>query len=335
MRVGHTGIVAPRCAAWLALVLFGVPALAAAQREPAGGMDFPDRAGALRPTGAVTLRGSWVRRFAPAGVVWDDDEIIHGDFTMQELEARVPIGGLLLEAVFGSTQRIYSRHAGPDRGVWLYPNAPQLGGYFIDAPDPHWRYELGGAIAVGIDEEVTADDACVRIGTSCARPVTLLDDTGAETLGWDAHRRTRDAVIGIPRARVEWSPISPLLLGAELELPIYAFYDGRGAEVFPQGAVEAAYRFLGASLVGLRTRVTSRAPGARVAPGEVGYYVDVTFEPYARLAFLEPTWGGFVRAAVLLTVGPAYPLVFAPEETGRGPDSGGFLGAMLDVGALY
>lgn len=331
-------MVASTRAVVLALLVVGPPGSAAAQGDGATTglpMDFPERAAALRPTGMTTVRGSWVRRFAPDGFLWDDDEFIHADFTMQEVEVRVPIGGLLLEAVVGTTQHIHSRHRVPDRGVWLYSNAPQLGAFFIDAPDGEWRYEIGGALVAGLDESATVDDACMRVGWGCVPPMHWVDDTGAESLGWDVHRRARDAVVAVTRARAEWAPIPRLVLGAEIELPVYVFYDGGGADFFPQGAVELAYRVLGASLLGLRTRVTSQVPRYGGPSPGADHELGVTFEPFARLAFIEAGWGGFVRASVLLTIGPGYAFVSDPFDSSSGYDRGGFLGACFDIGALY
>lgn len=321
------------------LVLAQTRPARAQQPEPSRSMSFPDRAVALRPTGMTWVRGSWVRRFAPDGFGWDDDEFIHADFTMQEVEARVPIGGLLLEAAMGTNQTIHSRHVDLDRGVYVYPNGPTVGAYFIDTPEVGWRYELGGAVAVGIDESVTADDACLYPGgpsRGCFGP-GAFDQTGNETLGWNAYRRTRYAVVGVPRARVEWDPVSRLVLGAELEMPIYAWYDGRGADLFPQGSIEVAYRDLGASLVGIRTKLTSHAP--RYSPLDTGHPtlgLNVTFEPFVRMAFLERDFGGYVRACALLTVGPAYTAFGNALNTAASSfDGGGYLGAQLDLGVLY
>ena len=305
-------------------------AAAAQEGETRDGLSFPERAMALHPTGATVLRGSWVRAFPPSATEWDDDEFIHSDFTVQEIEARIPIGAVLLEGAFGSSQQIFSRSVDPDRFVVLYPSSPQLGAYYIAAPAPGWRVELGGALAIGIHESEVIDSACYGTPMYCLSPQPP-GPTGEETLGWNAYRRTLDAVVAIPRARVEWDPVPDLALGAEIEIPIYVFHERGEVNAFPQGMIEVAVRGWSAILVGARTQLTSYFTERWRTDRR--HELNVTLEPFVRGMLFERAVGGFVEASALFSMGPAYPLIGNPLHSSY--FSGGYFGAQLELGVSY
>lgn len=309
---------------------------AAAQLVSDGDMTFPARAMALRPTGMALLRLGWMSRRSFVSIP-EDDVYVDWDLPFQELEVRVPIGGVLVEAVAGSSQAIGWDRFRDDAGVAVFASNPQLGAYFIDAPAVDWRYELGGAIVIPVDAVSETDAGRVPLGPGMFVSATPYDGpTSEERAGWNAHRHRFGAVVGVARARVEYAPFAELILGAQLDLPIHVALDG-SANLFPQGALEVAYRFEELLQVGVRTRLSSYAEQPLPVPGGVirndpHHEIGIALEPFVRLMFLRGEEAMFARFALVTPLGPAYPAL--GSEVGS-TSSRGYLGVELALGGLY
>ncbi len=308
-----------------ALSLASAPAHA---QTPAGDLTFPARGAALRPTGTAVLRTGWMARhtrFAPR-----NDRFLDADFAFQEVEVRVPIGGLVLEAAAGVFEAMLWENVGGDHVVALHAQNPEVGAYFSDAPSHHWRYELGGSISVAPDASVTLDSFDPTfMGIPLFEMPRVVHSPDEVRAGWLSQRHAPGAVIGTPRLYAELAPIDELVLAARVEVPIQVTYRG-AVDVYPQASLSVAFRDTQRFFLGLETRITSWA-GADYGDW-YGHAVGVAFVPFARVGFLEREYGGFVRLALTLPVGPAYLLTGTQSTTTAQP---GYVGGELAVGALY
>lgn len=293
-----------------------------------GEMAFPARAGALRPTGMTQLRFGWMTRQAPTPAM--DDTFTDADFLYQELEARVPLGSVVLEAAAGVSQEMGWNNASGDNAALVHAQNPELGAYFCDAPDVAWRYELGGSLAFPLEATAVIDPGLASDGGGGGflYPGFRTGPGGEERAGWLARRHVDGAVVGTARAYLELSPVPELVLAALLEVPMFVGLDG-GFDVYPAGSVTVAYRDEELLFVGLETRVSSFSRPAFGA-WEPSHNLGVALVPFARMGFLERDEGGFVRIAGVLPLGFSYPLVGLETSF-----FGGYLGGEVSLGALY
>lgn len=316
--------------ATLVLLACLAAAPSAEAQAPQGDMTFPARGTALRPTGLAQLRAGWMARYGRLGSV----SVADSDFSFQELEVRVPLGGVVLEAAVGMSQQILwnAHEMSDDNAVILRAQNPELGAFFSDAPADGWRYELGGSIGFPVDASEVVDALNVDEPgyMPLFRALPVETTPGEERVGWHAHRYRREAVVAVPRAYVEYAPLPELVLAARLEVPVHVVLDG-DVGVYPQGSLAIAYRDEGRRFVGLRTRFTSW--------GEIPFYgpermqLGVAMEPFVRVGFLERDFGGFVRLAAVFPIVFAYPLVGI--ESSSSEATRGYFGGELSIGALY
>lgn len=295
--------------------LVALPASAQPTSLPEG-LEYPDRAMALRPTGLALHRIGWSTMiFHDAAGPMD---VAH-QFA-NEQEGRVPIDSLLLEVAAGATLhwiRLPTRSLDPavvprhDDIVVLVTHNVQLGAAFRDAPAPGWRYELGGALTMPSETRTVIDGVDDE---SSHLPLRNLLDSLPAWLGWNAHRHRRDTLSIVAHARLELDPIPELVIGAEVDVPITLAFDREEVDVRPQVALEIAGRFEEVSLAGLRAELTSYPD------------VNVLLEPFVRLTYALGSGAVFVRVGLRLPLGPGYP--FATEAPL------GYVGATLEAGAL-
>lgn len=301
--------------------LVALPASAQPTSLPEG-LDYPDRAMALRPTGLALHRFGWSTMiFHDAAGPMD---VAH-QFA-NEQEGRVPIDSLLLEVAAGATLhwiRLPTGSLDPavfprrDDLVVLVAHNVQLGAAFRDAPAPGWRYELGGALTVPSWTVTTidADDPPPPGSVPSPFPESPIRNLlAARATGWNAHRHRRDTLSIVAHARLELDPIPELVIGVEADVPFTVLFETESVDVRPQVALEIAGRFEEVSLAGLRAELTSYPD------------VNVLLEPFVRLTYALGSGAAFVRVGLRLPLGPGYP--FATEAPL------GYVGATLEAGAL-
>lgn len=279
---------------------------AAAQTSLPTGLDFPDRAMALRPTGMALQRFEWTT------LTWNPPPGSPGmSGTLAKLaantfEARVPIDSLLLEVAAGGATVWGSG------GVTLASDALEVGAAFRDAPAPGWRYELGGAVAVPSVTYTTQPPPPSRT----LYPTVAPRDLPRQRSAWNPQRLARDTMSVVPHARVEVDPIAEMVLGLEVDVPILVSMMDGHVDVLPQIALEAAARIERSSLVGMRGELTTYR-GA-----------SVLIEPFVRIALPFHRSDAFVRVGVRIPLGPAFPFAI-------GGTPFGFIGGAIDAGALF
>lgn len=299
-----------RASAFVTFLLVAVPASAQPSALPAG-LDHPARAMALRPTGMALQRFEWDT------IMWNGGtsartsgqhaDVMH--YARNEWEARIPYESLLFEIAAGAYVQWM-----PGQLVVLTTNNVELGASFRDAPAPGWRYELGGTVTVPSRTDTTLDSPPPVPSLYPRLPLRGVLRS-LRFGGWNPQRFALSTLALVPHARVEVDPIAELVLGLEVDMPILISYGNGGVEPYPQLALEIAGRFEELCLAGLRTELTSYE----------GW--NVLFEPFVRLAFPFRTTDAFVRLALRVPVGPAYPFVTEAPL--------GYIGGALEGGILF
>lgn len=317
--------------AWLAGALSLILAPTAPQPARADGppsaRSYPERARALWPTGSAgastvvdveITRGETDGRdpAVPAGTHY---ERVFRRLITHTGWARVPLDSAVLSVRYaGLVQWVES--APSDELVVLRGGNPELGVAFFDAPAPGWRYELGGALTVPAATQTVVDGSEPR-GASLFPTLPPAAALGWHSLGWDAHLVAIDTLAVVARGRIAWDPLAELALGVDVASVLHVPLSG-GPFVVAQVALQVAGRIDGAQLVGLRAELTTYSVETWV-PSEV----NVLLESFVRLAATNIAPGAFVRMALRLPLGPAFP--FATQSPF------GYLGASLAGGVLY
>lgn len=271
------------------------PTLAAAQHPPLSddalpeGLGFPDRARAILPTGMALGRTEWEflewevdRRLLPS---------LRRNTIRHERRVRVPYESLLIEVSMAGAW-VDCRC---ELMSWDFPisgtftavatEAPELGAYFRDAPIPGVRYELGGALTIPVASRTAIEGV--------ATDIVPWDPN------WNEHRTRPETIAFLLRTRWEFDLHPHLVLGAEVSFPITIDFEG-GVTFLPQGALEVAARFLGASLVGLRLELTRTLS----AYGELA---RVLAEPFLRIVFeMADHTAAYVRVSARMSPEPTH-----------------------------
>jgi hypothetical protein len=291
-------------------------AAAPANAQVPEGMDFPDRAVALRPTGMICGRASWETTVLhPVYGVVTDHAAGH------TFEARIPYGSLLIEVAMSGILS-WSWPELDDPGVLFETGNPELGAAFRDAPAPGWRFEIGGAITIPISQVLVLDSIEPRFTTGDFPPGSFGVEAPMNT-DWNLQRRIRNTFTLLARAHGEFDPIPEIVLGLELVLPLYVAAAEQRVFVYPRVALEGAYRWA-FSLVGLRVELATFPLSYGFAYSE---WIDFLLEPFVRYAFSDIQGTPYLRASLRVPVGPSVPFI--------GSEPVGVIGAALEIGTLF
>lgn len=268
------------------------------------GLGYRERAMALRPTGMLMHRVGWhaVDLHLP-----DTSSMAHS--LSQDVEARIPIDSLVIEASAGLH---VSWGLGPFNGAIVHN--PQLGAHFRDAPARGWRYELGGMVTIATLAQTPSETRPPGSLAPLFPRLPIRHALHRMVRTWSAYRYVPGVFAVVPHARLEVDALAELVLGLDVDLPILIAATG-SASVHTQVALEIAGRFERTCLAGLRTELTTYPN------------VNVLFEPFVRLAVPFLSTDLFTRISLRIPVGPTFPFLT------DGP--AGHLGGAVELGALF
>lgn len=266
-------------------------------------LDYPDRAMALRPAGMVETALTWGTDRHDFGFGEGCEEHLW----VASVDARVPIDELVLEASY--LQATYYTRYDEERGdgydgTYVRGGGPRLGASIRYQGDV-WRGEVGGALGLPLAWDEAPD--LLLIDRSFGAPdFAFVPDAFHYTRhrgGWNAFQLSRGRLALVAHTRWEVDPAPEVVLGVELDLPVVVKLEGEDVMVLPQIALEGAWRFWRASVLGLRAQLVTI--DMAYSSGETGEYGAVALlEPFVRVAADEPHAAPFATAALQITLGP-------------------------------
>jgi hypothetical protein len=260
-------------------------------------LDAPDRALALRPVAMVESALTWGT---------GELEYCRTHLAVASIDARAPVDDLLLEISLAQATYYARFEDWPMSydGTYVRVGNPRLGAAWHQRGDG-WRGEIGGAVNMPFVWDETPD----RLVVTTAAALFFGDPGEFEYAryrgGWNAFQLAPNRFAVIAHTRWEFDPHPAVALGVELDVPLVLEIDAAETVVLPQVAIEGAWRFLRASMIGARAQlVTTHIAIQPRVPFPRAYGAVALIEPFVRFVADDEVVPWFAAVSLQITLGP-------------------------------